>query len=194
MRIGLSQRFLRPVRIAVGLACGVGWACGAVASDPDRMQSLLDRPPFKARNEGVAIPESLIPTQGAINQRFEFTGIYESSGNVKVSIRDSESGRGYWLSPGQSIEGFRLESYEPVRRSVVISQSGRMEMLKLKEIQPYTGSPAFDPQVLNPNRFQLPNRPGLPSVSPNRGAPSVPPKMPMPPSMVDQLRKTKKPN
>lgn len=188
------QSFFRWFRIGIGCACAAGLASGAVASAQDRMQSLLDRPPFRAKDDSVVIPESLIPTQGAINKRFEFTGIFESVGMIKVSIRDSESGRGYWLAPGQSIEGFRLESYEPVRRSVVISQSGRMEMVKLKENQPYTGSPAFDPQVLNPNRFQLPNRPGLPSATPNRGVPNVPPKMPMPPSMVDQLRNTQKPN
>lgn len=64
---------------------------------------------------------------------YEFRGVVGMGDRTLISIVELESGRGLWLSPGQTRGGIRLVEFIPDTRQVVLEARGRTQTLSLRE-------------------------------------------------------------
>ncbi len=140
-------------------------------------ESIIERPPFKTVDKESSEPTENIATQGSLNERFQFSGFFDTGSNLKFSIQDQKSSKPYWVSIGESIEGVKVESWDAEKLGVVLSERGKKEMLVLKEVK--TGASTRPmPQMYNPVRSMAPTT-----------YPSPPPSLPKPTQLMEKLRR-----
>jgi hypothetical protein len=141
-------------------------------------ESLISNPPFKPVDRGSTRPVSQnISTQGSINERFELASIFKITGTLKFSIYDKQTNKPFWLKIGESIEGVRIESYDPEKFGIVVNQSGQREMLVLREMKQ--------------NSNVRGNMPSYNTISAIQNYPKPPPSLPEPNKLIEQLRRKK---
>jgi len=140
-------------------------------------ESLIDHPPFKPVERSDSRPVETIATQGSLNERFQFSGFFEGTEGVKFSIQDQKNSKPYWVSLGESMDGVKVESWDPEKLGVVLSQGGKKEMLVIKELK--TGASTRPiPPMYNPVPQNVPTT-----------YPSPPPSLPKPTQLMEKLRR-----
>ena len=80
-----------------------------------------------------------------------------------------------WISIGETVEGIRVESYDPDKSGVVVTQGGERELLVLREMKHNSnvrsGIPAYN------------------TITPAQNFPKPPPSLPEPGKLLEQIRK-----
>lgn len=119
MRTNLS--FLL-VPLAAALSAGAG------------VESLRDRSPFlpPAAQKSNA--------QGDALSSIELTGILSVDGKPKFSVRDTSSGRSFWIGLGETEEGLTIRSYDEAASSVVVEGRGESRQLVIREARVTTAT------------------------------------------------------
>lgn len=141
-------------------------------------ESLVLNPPFKTVDRGASRDTSVpVATQGSLNERFEFSGYFDDGSEVKFSIRDQRNSKPYWVGIGERIEGIQVESWDPQKQGVILTENGKREMLVLKEMKRSGGNRVIAP-MFNPVAPKAPTT-----------YPSPPPSLPKPTQLMEKLRR-----
>lgn len=126
------------------------------------VESLRERSPF--------VPP-LAPQQSEIDANalssFELTGILSVGGKPQFSVRDTSTGRAFWLGLGETQEGLTARSYDEPSASVVLEGRGARRNLVIREARVATAPPP----PLAVNTLPVP-QPGYSSPQPAATAPS----------------------
>lgn len=177
----MSCAFLQSVQSFMKKSILVSFVGGFGVATLFAQESLISNPPFKQVSRGTSLPViQNFSTQGSINERFELAGIFSIAGELKFSIHDKKNKKPLWLTLGESVEGVKLESYESTNFGVVMSQSGKQELLILREVQQNSGVKKHSPSYRNMTPPSLNNYP------------KPPPRLPNPNKLIEQLRKQRK--
>lgn len=141
-------------------------------------ESLIDNPPFKTVDRGGPTkPAETVATQGSLNERFQLSGVFDDGTVVKLSIQDRKGSKPYWVSLGETFEGIKVDSWDPEKMGVILSQAGNKEMLLMKEVKIGASNRPVAP-MFNP----------APTLVPTT-YPSPPPSLPKPTQLMEKLRK-----
>ena len=142
-------------------------------------ESLITNPPFKPvidRASSRSYAQN-ISTQGSINQQYELASILGIGGDMKFSIHNKKTNKPIWIGMGETVEGIRVESYDPEKVGVVVAQGGDRELLTLRDMKQNsntrTSIPAYN------------------TITPVRNYPKPPPSLPEPGKLLEQIRKKK---
>jgi len=98
------------------------------------VDSLRERSPF--------VPPSA-PQQTDANalSTVELTGILSVGGKPQFSVRDTSTGRSFWLGLGETQEGLTARSYDAAASSVVIEGRGARRNIVIREARVTTAPP-----------------------------------------------------
>ncbi len=78
-------------------------------------------------------------TGSALLERLELRAIVTLPGATVFSLRDPEDDRAFWIEPGQSRDGIRVQNFDPDRNVVVLRLGGVEREIFLKRIRIPTG-------------------------------------------------------
>jgi hypothetical protein len=132
------------------------------------VESLHERSPFVP----PSAPQLANANANALST-FELTGILSVGGTPQFSVRDTSTGRSFWLSLGETQEGLTARSYDEAASSVVIEGRGARRNIVIREARVTTAPP---PPVVTP----LPPRQTAsnPTVAAGAAQPAVQPVAP----------------
>lgn len=140
-------------------------------------ESLITNPPFKPVVERASSRsyEKNISTQGSINQQYELASVLGIGGDMKFSIHNKKTNKPIWIGLGETEEGIRVESYDPEKVGVVVSQGGDRELLILRDMKQNSNARA--------------SIPAYNAIAPVQNYPKPPPSLPEPGKLLEQIRK-----
>jgi len=139
------------------------------------VESLRERSPFVP-------PSTTQQTGGEANalSTFELTGILSVGGKPQFSVRDTSTGRGFWLGLGETQDGLTVRDYDEASSSVVLEGRGARRNLVIREARVATAAPPRP--VVN-----IPPAP-LPGVASPQPAPAAPPQSVQPPPPTPKMQ------
>jgi hypothetical protein len=174
---GHSQRYASCFLSWIGVGvCFAGFSLGAISQED---LSLIERPPFRIPHRASDAPQPAdVPSEGSINQRFSLAGVLDAGDGMRFSVHDRQKNKPFWLAIGESVEGVTVESWDPQKSGIVMNQSGRRELVALREPQRDSGAR---------QRAQVSSQPGG-NFNPSHNFPKPPPNLPRPEKLLEQLR------
>ncbi len=141
--------------------------------------TLISNSPFKSRyaDRVSSRPDTAaLPTEGEINRRLEFSGIFSVGDKKLFSVYDKNNGKYHWVAAGETVEGFAVESFDEAKSGIIVSYSGRTELVTLKENQALSANSNVSTRSTT---FQ---------AAPRLGTYPTPPPMFRPPTLSERLR------
>lgn len=142
--------------------------------------TLITNSPFKSRYSdrlsNRVTETAALPTEGEINRRLEFSGIFSVGDKKLFSVYDKNNGKYHWVSAGETVEGFAVQSFDETNKGIIITYSGRSELVPLKENQALSNSSNLSTRSTS---FQ---------AAPRLGTFPNPPPMFRPPTLSERLR------
>jgi hypothetical protein len=106
------------------------------------VESLRERSPFVPQ----AATQQADANANALSM-LELTGILSVGGKLQFSVRDTSTGRGFWLGLGETQEGLTVRSYDEASASVVLEGRGARRSVVIREARVTTAPPR--PAVVN---------------------------------------------
>jgi hypothetical protein len=100
------------------------------------VESLRERSPFVP----PAAPQQADANANALST-FELTGILSVGGKPQFSVRDTATGRSFWLGLGETQEGLTARSYDADTSSVVLEGRGARRNIVIREARVTTAVP-----------------------------------------------------
>ena len=115
------------------------------------VESLLERSPFVPPNA----TQQADANANALSI-FELTGILSVGGKPQFSVRDTSTGRGFWLGLGETQDGLTVRSYDEASSSVVLEGHGASRKVVIREARVATAPPPPPVMDVLPHAAQLP--------------------------------------
>ena len=100
-------------------------------------ESLRERSPFVP----PSAPRQADAGANALST-IELTGILSVGGKPQFSVRDTSTGRSFWLGLGETQEGLTARSYDEAASSVVIEGRGARRNIVIREARVTTAAPS----------------------------------------------------